>query len=199
MADTSNTNVKNLTLIGVLTAVVVILQYMGGFIKIGGLFSISLVLVPIVIGAALCGKRAGAWLGFVFSIMVFVTGDATLFLTINPLGTIITVLVKGTLAGFLTGMIYQLIAKHSRYLAVVAGAVVCPLVNTGIFLLGSRLFFYDTISQWAVAGGMSVGVYMLVGLVGLNFVLELLVNAILSPVIVRLVDVGGIAMRGGKI
>ena len=191
----SKVNIKNLALTGLLTAIVVVLQYLAVFLRLNGLFSVSLVLVPIVIGAALCGKRAGAWLGFVFSVMVFVTGDATLFLGINFWGTIITVLLKGTLAGFLTALVYQLVAKYNRYVAVIVGAVVCPIVNTGIFLLGSRLFFYDTISQWAVAEGLPVGVYMLVGLVGLNFVFELLVNVILAPVIVRLVDVGRRSMR----
>ena len=191
----SKVNIKNLALTGLLTAIVVVLQYLAVFLRLNGLFSVSLVLVPIVIGAALCGKRAGAWLGFVFSVMVFVTGDATLFLGINFWGTIITVLLKGTLAGFLTALVYQLVAKYNRYVAVIVGAVVCPIVNTGIFLLGSRLFFYDTISQWALESGMPVGVYMFVGLVGLNFVFELLVNVILAPVIVRLVDVGRKSMR----
>ena len=143
----SKVNIKNLALTGLLTAIVVVLQYLAVFLRLNGLFSVSLVLVPIVIGAALCGKRAGAWLGFVFSVMVFVTGDATLFLGINFWGTIITVLLKGTVAGFLTALVYQLVAKYNRYVAVIVGAVVCPIVNTGIFLLGSRLFFYDTISQ----------------------------------------------------
>ena len=189
-----NNRTKSMVGVGLFTAIVVVLQFLGGGIKFG-MFSISLVLVPIVIGAALCGKRAGAWLGFVFSVMVFVTGDATLFLGINFWGTIITVLLKGTLAGFLTALVYQLVAKYNRYVAVIVGAVVCPIVNTGIFLLGSRLFFYDTISQWALESGMPVGVYMFVGLVGLNFVFELLVNVILAPVIVRLVDVGRKSMR----
>ena len=195
----SKVNIKNLALTGLLTAIVVVLQYLAVFLRLNGLFSVSLVLVPIVIGAALCGKRAGAWLGFVFSVMVFVTGDATLFLGINFWGTIITVLLKGTVAGFLTALVYQLVAKYNRYVAVIVGAVVCPIVNTGIFLLGSRLFFYDTISQWALEKGQPVGVYMLVGLVGLNFVFELLVNVILAPVIVRLVDVGRKAMKGGSV
>ena len=195
----SKVNIKNLALTGLLTAIVAVLQYMAVFLRLNGLFSVSLVLVPIVIGAALCGKRAGAWLGFVFSVMVFVTGDATLFLGINFWGTVVTVLLKGMLAGFLTALVYQLFANKNRYVAVIVSAIVCPVVNTGIFLLGSRLFFYDTISQWALEKGQPVGVYMLVGLVGLNFVFELLVNVILAPVIVRLVDVGRKAMKGGSV
>ncbi len=88
------------TLVGtaLFTAIVVVLQFLGAFIRFGP-FSISLVLVPIVVGAALYGAGAGAWLGFVFGLVVLLSGDAAAFLVVNPLGTILTVLVKGTMAG----------------------------------------------------------------------------------------------------
>lgn len=181
-------DVAKITYVALFTSIVAVLQYMGGFIKVGGLFSVSLVLVPIVIGAALCGVWAGAWLGFVFSVMVFVTGDAALFLSLNIPGTIVTVILKGTLAGLCTGIVYKLLAKINRWVAVFAAAVVCPVVNTGIFLLGCRLFFFDTVSSWATAEGMPVGAYMILVLVGLNFIFELGFNLVLSPTAVRLID-----------
>ena len=181
-------DVTKITYVALFTSIVAVLQYMGGFIKVGGLFSVSLVLVPIVIGAALCGVWAGAWLGFVFSVMVFVTGDAALFLSLNIPGTIVTVILKGTLAGLCTGVVYKLLAKINRWVAVFVAAVVCPVVNTGIFLLGCRLFFFDTVSSWATAEGMPVGAYMILVLVGLNFIFELGFNLVLSPTAVRLID-----------
>ena len=71
----SNNQVKrkaktaNMVMCAILIALVVVLQSMGSFIRFGP-FSISLVLVPIVIGAAICGKWVGALLGFVFSLIV---------------------------------------------------------------------------------------------------------------------------------
>ena len=191
---------RTLTGMAMLTAVVVILQLLGSFIHFGP-FSISLVLIPIVVGAALYGPHSGAWLGFVFGAVVLILGlvtgkDAGIFLAINPLGTIITVLVKGTLSGFCAGLVYKMFrhseAKlHGVDLAVVAAAIVCPVVNTGVFLLGCLVFFLPTISEWAAAMGFeSVGKYMIFGLVGGNFLFELLFNIILSPVIVRLIKVG---------
>ena len=188
MAIEKKIDVAKITYIGLFTAIVTVLQYLGGFIKLGGMFSVSLVLVPIVIGAALCGKWASAWLGFVFSIMVFITGDAAFFLSLNIPGTIITVIVKGTLAGLVTGVVYELVEKLNRYVAVIVSAIVCPVVNTGIFLLGCRLFFMDAVSEWAELEGVSVGLYMIVFFVGLNFLFELLFNLVLSPVAVRLID-----------
>ena len=55
-------NTKKIVMLGVLTAIVVVLQFLGSFIRFGP-FSISLVLIPIVVGAALLGVGAGAWLG----------------------------------------------------------------------------------------------------------------------------------------
>ena len=109
----------------------------------------------------------------------------------NALGTIITVIAKGTLAGLCAGLVFRALVKTNTYVAVIVSAVVCPVVNTGVFLLGCLLFFMETINGWAAAAGFaSAGTYMIVGLVGLNFVFELLVNVILSPVIVRIISIG---------
>ncbi len=181
---------KTMVLGAVLTALVVILQFLGAFIKFGP-FSISLVLVPIVIGCATCGVSVGAWLGLVFGITVLISGDAALFLAVNPLGTVITVLLKGTLCGLLAALVYKALEQKNRYLAVIAAAIVCPLVNTGVFLLGCLVFFLDTIKEWAVGFGFGedVGRYMIFVLVGGNFLVELAMNIVLSPVIVRLLKV----------
>lgn len=177
--------------VALLTAIVVVLQLVGSFIKFGQ-FSVSLVLIPIVVGTALYGWKGGSWLGLVFGITVLVSGDAALFLNVNIAGTIITVLLKGVLAGLVSGLVYKAFEKKNQYLGVVAAAVVCPLVNTGVFLIGCSLFFMDTIRQMADGAGFGseVGTFMIVGLVGLNFVFELVVNMVLSPVIVRVVNIG---------
>lgn len=180
---------KELVLLALLTAMVAVLAYFGGFIKIGAFASISLTLIPVVIGAILYGPYAGAWLGGVAGAMFFATPDAAFWLGLSIPGTIITVMVKGVLSGLFAGLVYKLFEKANRYVAVVVSAIVCPVVNTGIFLLGCLVFFMDTVSSGAVAEGMSVGMFLIVGFVGLNFVFELLTNIVLSPAIVRILDV----------
>ncbi len=180
---------KELVLLALLTAMVAVLAYLGGFIKIGGLASISLTLIPVVIGAILYGPYAGAWLGGVAGAMFFTTPDAAFWLGLSIPGTIITVMVKGILSGLCAGLAYKLLARLNRYVAVVVSAIVCPVVNTGIFLLGCLVFFMDTVSGGAIAEGMSVGMYLIVAFVGLNFVFELLTNIVLSPAIVRILDI----------
>ena len=192
MAFTNSTRkqTEKLALMALLTAIVAVLAYFGGFIKIGGLASISLTLIPVVIGSALCGPFAGAWLGGVAGVIFFTTADAIFWFGLSIPGTVITVMVKGILSGFCAGLVYKLLEKLNRYLAVVVSAVVCPVVNTGIFLLGSLIFFMDYVSTGAAGDGMSVGAYLIIAFVGLNFVFELLVNIILSPAILRILNIG---------
>lgn len=174
-----------------LTALVVVLQLMGGFIRLGP-FQVSMVLIPIVIGAATCGVKVGAWLGLAFGVVVLANGDAAAFLAVDVFGTIFTVLLKGLLCGLVAALVFKALEKKNRYVAVIAAAVICPVVNTGVFLLGCFVFFLDTITAWGQAAGHeTVGQYILFGLVGGNFLFELATNIILSPVVVRLLDIWG--------
>ncbi len=178
---------KTMVLGAVLTALVVVLQLMGSFIRFG-MFSISLVLLPIVIGAAVGGVRLGAWLGLVFGGVVLLNGDAAPFLAVHIPGTILTVLAKGILCGLMAGIAYKALAKWNLYVAVAVAALVCPIVNTGVFLLGCNVFFMETISTWAEGFGYGndVARYMIFVLVGGNFLVEMGSNILLSPVILRL-------------
>lgn len=180
---------QKMVLLALFTALVAILAYFGGFVKIGGLASISLTLIPVVLGAALCGPWAGAWLGGVAGIVFFVTADAAFWMGLSIPGTIITVMAKGIASGYLAGITYRLLEKKNRYLATMASAIVCPVVNTGIFLVGCLVFFIDAVSAGAAGEGMSLGAYLIVFFVGLNFVFELLSNIIFSPAIVRLLNI----------
>jgi len=184
-----NSKTKQIVGIGLLTAIVVVLQAMAISIRFG-VFNITLVLIPIVVGAALYGYKAGAWLGFIFSIVVLFT-DAGAFLAVSVPGTIITVILKGTLAGLIAGIVYKLVEKYNRYVGCFVAAIVAPIVNTGIFLVGCRLFFFDTINEWAAGAGFpSAGKFMIVGLVGMNFLVESAINIVLSPIIFRLINLG---------
>ncbi|MCQ2532302.1 MAG: ECF transporter S component [Saccharofermentans sp.] len=186
MTNQKKLSTRTLAIGAVLTAIVIVLQYLGSFIHLGP-FSVSLVLLPIVIGAALCGPAISTWLGLVFGIVVLISGDAAAFLAVNVPGTIITVLLKGALAGLVAGVIYKLLEKFNKYVAVVVAAIACPVVNTGIFLIACRVFFFETIKEWAAGG--NVVTFMFVGLVGLNFLVELAINVVLSPTVVKIINI----------
>lgn len=183
-------NTSTIVGIGLLTAIVIVLQFISMALRFGN-FSITLTLIPIVVGAALFGRKTGAWLGLVFGAAVLLTGDAAAFLTVNVFGTIATVLVKGTAAGFCAAAVYRLIAKKNEIAAVLVSSVAAPVVNTGIFLLGCRIFFYDTVAAWGEGLGFeNAFVYMIVGLVGINFLIELGTNLVLNPAILRIIKIG---------
>lgn len=191
MTNKKTISTKTMTIAAILTALVVLLQFIGQSIRLGP-FMISLVLVPIVVGAAVCGAGIGAWLGFVFGFVVLISGDATAFLAINVFGTIVTVILKGTLCGLCAGLVYKLLEKKNTTLAVTLSAVTAPVVNTGVFLLGCSVFFLDTINEWsAAAGSENVFSYMILVLVGGNFLVELAIDLLLSPIIVRVISIAG--------
>ena len=180
---------KDLALGAILTALVIVLQLVGQFIKFGPA-SISLVLIPIVIGAAVCGPKISTWLGLVFGVVVLFT-DGMAFIAIHTIGTIVTVLLKGALCGLIAGIVYKLFEKKNVYLAVVFSAIACPIVNTGVFLAGCQVFFLETITEWAALYGYpNAANYMFLGLAGFNFLIELGVNILLAPIIIRLIKLG---------
>ena len=106
-------------------------------------------------------------------------------------GTLITVLAKGILAGVASGAVFKLLEKKNRTLASVLAAMVCPIVNSGVFFLGCLTFFMSAIKEWALTdfGGNAV-MYILLVLIGFNFILEFSINAIFSPTITHVVNIG---------
>lgn len=264
-----NEKTKRIAGTSLFIAIVFVLQHIASAIRFGP-FSITLVLAPIIVGAAIYGISTGALLGFEFGLLVllprpFGTGDAAAFFTISPIPTVIVVLLKGTLAGLCAGLvfkaienaaaknsdktakfaspivgtavfsvgyglivsflinqklaeklgdytalaataasvaialisclisvvIYDTVKKDSKLGAVVIAGITAPVVNTGIFIIGSVLFFMPIINEWAAGAGVeSAGVFMITGIVGFNFIFELAINLLLSTVIVRLIKIG---------
>lgn len=181
-----NEKLKKMTVIAILTALVVLLQLLFT-IKLGP-FAIATVLIPIVVGAVLYGELAGMWLGFAFGLTVILSGDAAPFLALNVPLALLTVFGKGILCGLFAALVYRLVSKKSSIAGTILAAAVCPIVNTGVFLICGSLFFYDILKEWA--GGSDVGMYILTGIVLYNFVGEFAVNLILSPAIVRIIKIG---------
>ena len=179
---------RNISYLAVLTALTIVLQIWGGTIKIGPT-SISLVLVPIVLGGVMLGIWAGAFLGFVFGFIVLMYGVSgvdvftSMLLNVHPLITSVLCLVKGTAAGAVAGLLFKLIAKKNRYVAVFVAAAAAPIVNTGLFIIGG-LCMSDIFSGFATANNYANTFYYLVlGVAGLNFIVEFSINLVLSPAI----------------
>ena len=190
--------------LALLIALVVVLQIVSAMIPpIGGMVSITLTLIPVVVGGILLGKKSGAILGFAFGAIVLINciialdpGGSILW-NANPAFTAIICFAKGIAAGFFPAWFYEIIVvatgEKRRFLATVVAALSAPIINTGLFVCGMLLLFKDILYTWA--GGTNMMVYILVGLAGINFTVEFLINTILSPAIVRITSVVGRRLR----
>ena len=181
---------RTMVLGAVMTAMVILLQLIGTYTTFFGPFSTALALVPIIIGAALCGVGVGAWLGLVFAVVVLATGGANLFLMFSVHGTLITVLLKGVACGFVAGLVYKLLYKWNETIAVLAAALLCPVSNTAVFLLGSAAFFLPFANEIAETINMSVsGMALFWAMAMGNFLFEVGLCLVLAPVVVRLLRI----------
>ena len=193
MTASNSKKLNRLVGTAILTAVIIVLQILSNFIKFGSV-QITLALAPIIIGAALYGIWAGAFLGFVLGAVILVSGlfgidggFMLLLLGANPVFAVIVCLGKSTAAGLLAGLVYKAIASKNDLVAVITAGIVCPVTNTGLFLAGMFAFFMPTLESFAA--GKNVIAFALVGFVGINFLIELAVNLVLSSAISRIIKV----------
>ncbi len=181
-----NAKIQKMVGVSLLIAVMIVLQFLASVfpIKIGPV-SLSLVLIPIVLGAATYGISAGGVLGGAFGVMTYIfcvngmDGGGHMVFQASPIMCFIVVMAKGILCGLAAGAVYQAVHKKNGYVAMLCAAIVCPVVNTGVFLTGMFLFFMDVLRVWA--GGSDVVGYVLSGLIVINFLPELGINLVFSP------------------
>ena len=186
-------NTQKLAVLAVLTAIVIILQ--AAVVIPLGPFTVTLTMLPIIIGAIMYGPLGGAVLGTVFGVVVSIqvlTGAAgafsTAMLEYQPAATILICLLKGIAAGLAAGAFFRLFRKASFYLGVVMAAVIAPVVNTGIFSVGCLTIFRSLIQDALGTGSNLLLVFLttFIGLIGLNFLVEFGINVALTPVVMRI-------------
>lgn len=177
-----------LAVLALFTAVTVALQFLSYFVKIGN-FNLSLVLIPIVLAGAMYGVKYGAFLGGVFGFITVIgcitgiDGGGNILFNASPALTVLVCMLKGILCGAASAAISSLLKNKAPALSVFLAAATAPIVNTGTFLIMMVLFFKDILYSWA--GGTNLASYIVVGLVGINFIIEFTINLVLSPAIMR--------------
>ena len=190
---TNSQNVKKLVGLATLTALVVGLQFLSNYVSFGSV-SITLALIPIAMGAILCGPLAGLFLGLVMGgIVLSAPSTIAVFMPINVGMTIVLCLLKTGLAGLASGLLFKLFARIAKKqtetskkkvlfaAGIIVAALVVPVINTGLFIVGAVLFFSEPF------GGTFAGIVSAV--ITTNFLIEFLVSALLSPALVTLVQV----------
>ena len=181
----SRTKVKMIVGIALLMAIMLVLQFISNYIKFGP-FSITLALIPIAVGAMLYGPFTGLLLGAVLGAFILITGGGEPFFSINPLATIALCLSKTSIAGFISGLISRFFRLRHEKVGIVLSSLSVPVINTGIFVAASIVIFTDYLSGLA-GEGENLLIFVVTGLIGINFLIEFSVNVILSSSIVYLV------------
>ena len=192
MTNTHHQKTIKMVELAVLTAIVLILQIFGIGLRLPFLQTpVSLVLIPIVLGAMLLGPSAGAWLGLIFGIVTLVGGisgtdgfTAILF-NEHPVITSLLCLGKGVAAGFIPGIVYKAFSKKKPILSTFIASLLAPIVNTGIFILGS--FTMAGTFEANFLNGTSLIYFLVIMCAGVNFIVEFAINLIFAPAIHRLV------------
>lgn len=167
-------------------ALVIVLQLLSNYVSFGPV-SITLSLIPIVVGSILFGPISGAILGLANGAIILTAPSTSAFLSYNLGATVAVCLIKTTLAGFLSGLVYKLLAKNHHRLGVILSSILAPIVNTGIFTIFCFTIFYGLFQ--GAAGETSVVSYVFLTVLGLNFIVEFSINAILSPVVLYIINV----------
>ena len=193
---------RNVALLGILIALVIVLQLFASAIPMFGV-TLNFSLIPIALASILLGWFGGAIVGFACGLVVWITmavlgqepSTAALFQA-SPIILTIMCIGKTTISGLVSGLVFKWVSKKNSFLAVVISAVIIPIVNTGIYMLG-MVIMQDAVAAFLSLQTWSAGIVFTVvfGLIWLNFVLEMAINLIFIPVIHRVIKVVQKAIR----
>lgn len=187
---------KNVALLGILIALVIVLQLFASAIPMFGI-TLNFSLIPIALAGILIGVWGGAIVGFSCGLVVFITmavlgqePSTAFFFQVQPLILTVMCIGKTTVAGAICGLVFNLLKKYNTYLAVCVSSILIPIINTGIYMLGIVLM-KDSASEFLALTSTSAGLVFTVvfGLIWLNFVLEMVINVVFAPIVYRVIKV----------
>ena len=180
-------NTRMIATTGVLAAIEIVLQVIGNYVVPGGFTSLNFSLIIITLGAMLYGPVVGGFLGFVSGTMtILAPSTLSYFYSVSPFGTILTCLLKTTLAGVVAGLIMMLFKKYNkRTTGSIIASILVPIVNTGIFAIFCLVFFMGRLSE---INPNNIASALFLGMIGVNFIFEILTTAIVSPSLLRIMD-----------
>ncbi|MEG1845903.1 MAG: ECF transporter S component [Oscillospiraceae bacterium] len=203
-------NRKNILMLvetALLTAIILVMTFTKlGYIAVGPLV-LSVMMVPVTIGAISLGPWIGAFLGLVFGVTSFMQcfmGDVlgSILVSSSMFKTFIVCIVPRVLAGLLTGLIFKACAKvdQKKGWSYVVTSICGPLLNTVFFLGFLAIFFWGlkfTPEQSTNLGGVNTVLQTVIAIaLGINAPIEVVVGGVLSSGISKALAV---AMKKMKI
>ena len=97
-------------------------------------------------------------------------------------------MLKTGIGGLLAGIIYKIFKNKNEHLGVLLASIILPIANTLIFLFGVFLFFVPVYLNIA-PNDSNVIVFIITSTLTINFLIELLVNILLSSTVYRLIKI----------
>lgn len=188
---------RELTLLGLLTAILLVMAFTPlGSLPIGPL-SASLKMIPVAIGAIALGPLGGAILGGIFGLTSFLQGFGIGFgpsaivvtvFEINPFLTFILCVVTRFFAGLLPGFIYRLVKKPLGH--AISGFITgffAALFNTVFFMLTLVLLFGNTDYLQEMIAGRNIFVFICT-LVGVNAIFEMFTSTLITGILSKALE-----------
>ena len=179
-------NTKMIATTGILLAVEIVLQVLGNYIVIpGGFANLNFSLIIIALGAMMYGPIVGGFLGFVSGVLtLFAPSTISYFFSVSPLGTILTCLLKTTIAGIVAGFIAKALKNKNDILGSILASIAVPVVNTGIFTIFCMLFFKSRLQE---INSNNIAAALFLGMIGFNFIIEIIITLIVVPSLYKIV------------
>jgi len=184
--------------IALLVAIILLMAFTPiGYIKTFGL-EITLIVVPVTVGAVALGPAGGAILGAIFGATSFIqcfgmSPFGAALLGINPWATFIVCMVPRLLMGWFTGLIFAGLRKTNmnKNVAIAIANLVGPLLNTLFFMSALVIFFYNTeyIQGFASLLGTTNVFAFIIAFVGINGLVEAAACFILGTAVSKALDV----------
>lgn len=181
-----------MVLIAMFIAIMLVMNFTPlGYITLSGAFSITLMTVPVALGAACTGIGGGAILGFVFGLTSFLQAFGIGFIIDpsaaplfgeSPLGYTVTCFLPRITTGLVASLIFTLFERKKRVnlAAYILTCASVPVLNTALFMSSYILFYSDTSFGGAV---MTV----LLTILTLNFLVELLTTTVIGTAVSRVI------------
>ena len=188
----SKINVTYLVELAVLIAIILIMAFTPiGYIKTLGL-EITLIVVPVCVGAVTLGPLAGLILGTVFGLSSFIqcfgfSAFGAALLSINPVLAFIVCVPTRMLMGWLTGVIFKALRKtpHGKTIATPLACLIGPILNTVFFMSTLCICFYNTdyIQGFVSDLGATNVLLFIVLFVGINGLVEAIASFVVGTAI----------------
>lgn len=189
---------KKISYFAILTAITVVLQFVGGSIHLGPV-NVNLTLIPLVLCGMILGVKYSTGLGAIIGVVFLIQGISGLepftgaLFYASPVVLSLVCVLKTTFAGAVGAVVYKALCNKNKYLATFCSAGAVPVVNTGVFILG-MLFLKTPLYDYLASAGLDVSgmnplYVILVIIVTYNFFIEFAVNLLLAPAVYKVITI----------